>query len=139
MEAVAAKQRHVVVLFDAVAADAEAADQAAVLVQRHAAGEPHNSALIQVATITAAARPGAFGARVLRVVDVEIEERSFAFVVIALLELLLEVHSRWEPRLAAEVERARGDRPALARRRIGLPAVALAAALDEPAQYVVAF
>src|SRR5688572_7829859 len=110
MEALAAELRDVIVLFDAVATDAETANQTPVLEQRHAAGEPHDAALVQIGTIPPAARPRAFGARVFRVVDIQIKERPFAFVVIALLELLLEIHSRREPRLAAEVQRPRGNR-----------------------------
>ena len=66
----------VVVLLDAVAADAEAADHAVAAIERHAAGEPDDAALIQVAAIAAARRPRALGAGVLRVVDVEIEPRA---------------------------------------------------------------
>ena len=75
VEPFAPEFRHVVVLVDAVAADAEASDRTIAAIERHAAGKPHDAALIQKRPVPAARGARPFGARVLRVVDVEIEPR----------------------------------------------------------------
>src|SRR3954447_9581507 len=108
VEPFAAERRDVVVLLHPVAADAQSAHQAAIPIQRHAAGEPHDAALVQLAPIAAAARSRTFRTWALRVVDVQVEPRSGPRGVV---QLLLEIDAGWKQRLAAEIERARGNRP----------------------------
>src|SRR5687767_13428897 len=116
MKALAAKQRDVVVLFDAVATDAQPSNQAAVAIERHAAGEPHDSTLIEIRAIAAAARARTFRARIDGVIDEQIEERSrfrrFA------VQLFVEIHTRRKQRLSAEAQGPRRDRPSLSGRRL---------------------
>src|SRR3954466_7983105 len=123
MEAFAPQQRHVIVLLDAVTADAESPDDAVPAVERHAAGEPDDAALVQVIAIAAARWTGTFGADVLRVVYVEVEERAVLRHAVLFFEFLFEIDPRGEERLSGEADRARGDRPALAGGRLRCPAV----------------
>src|SRR5207244_6607600 len=94
METLTAQERDVVVLFDAVAADAEAADHLVAAIEWHAARKPDDAALIQVVAVAAAARARAFRAHVLRVVDVEIEPGPVLALGVVLLELFLEIDPR---------------------------------------------
>src|SRR5436190_1600646 len=121
VEADAAELRHVVVLLDTVTADAEAADQPIGAIERHAAGKPDDAALVQVIAVAAARRAGALRARVLGVVDVEVEPRTVLLLGVVALELFLEVDARREERLSGEADGAGGDRPALAGGRLRLP------------------
>src|SRR6266540_1035337 len=123
MEAFAADLRDIVVLLDAVAAYAETADDAVAAIERGAAREPHDAALVQVVAIAAARRPRAFGAGILRIVDVEIEPWSVLRLAVLLLELFFQIDARREERLSCEADRPRGDRPALARGRLRRPGV----------------
>src|SRR5580704_5532291 len=70
-----AQRGDVIILIDAVAADAESADQHSVPIQRETAGEKHNSALIGIGRLRA------LRAWICYVVGVEIEERSWRCVV----------------------------------------------------------
>src|SRR4029078_12192320 len=121
VDPVAAEQRYVVVLLDAVTADAQAADDAVAAIERHAAREPDEAALVEERAVAAARRSGPLPARVLRVEDVEVEPGAVLRLAVLLFELLAEIDAWRKQRLAGEADRARGDGPAFARGRLRRP------------------
>src|SRR5688572_24852668 len=76
MESLAAELRDIIVLLDSVAADAEPADETAILVQGHAPREPDDAALVEIVAVGAPARARALSARIGGVIRVQIEPRA---------------------------------------------------------------
>src|SRR3954469_5562722 len=91
---------HVIVLLDAVAADAEAADQVIVHKERCCAGEEDDAVLIRIRRLRA------LRARIREVLQKQRIERTAAHIE------LMRADAGREERLRAETDRAIGDRGA---------------------------